>query len=166
MTATAAIVLVALSACSGSSDSSESSDSSKNTATTTTTAPASTTGSEPASDWVGTWRPSLGRDYGPAQQSFLAAVQGARVIEVQAAVQKLLTGNEALRAAINDAGPPPASDREAATQLKRALAREHELVEEMQQVCTGTNPRCEEVVSSYVDNNSEQVIPALVALRA
>jgi hypothetical protein len=159
--ATAATVILTLSACSsstGSSDSSKSSDTSRDTATTT--------GSAPASEWVAAWRPSLGNDYGPAQQAFLAAVQGARVVEVQAATQRLLAGNTALRAAINDAGAPPGSDREAATRLKRALAREHKLAEEIQRVCTGTNPRCEEVVSSYVDNNSEQVIPALVALRA
>ena len=64
------------------------------------------------------------------------------------------------------AGGIRGDDRAAARRLKRALAEEHDLVEEMQQVCTGSNPRCEEVVDRYVDNNSKQVIPALVALRA
>jgi len=164
--AAAVVVVVVLGGCSGSSDSSGPKDSKRSSSTTTSTAPGPTTGSTPSSDWVGAWRASLGRDYGPAQQTFLAAVQGARVVEVQAATQQLLVGNAALRAAIDAAGPPPAADRKAARRLTRALELEHELVTEMQEVCTGSNPRCEEVVNRYVDNNSEQVIPALVALRA
>jgi hypothetical protein len=156
--AVATALLFVLGACSSSADHS----------TTTTSRSGSTTSSQPVTpleQWVAQWRGVVATDYGPAQQEFLAAVQGAKVAEVQAAATKLLAANEKLLAAVRGSGPPPADGVAPAGRLQVALTAEQQLILEIQRVCTGSNDQCQPAVTQYGDNNSTQIVPALVALK-
>jgi hypothetical protein len=115
--------------------------------------------------WVARWRGTVAEQYGPAQQSFLAAVRAGQVAGVQAAVTKLLAANQALLAAIAAAGPAPEAARTAANRLQLALTAEQQLLQQVQRTCTGRDNACAAVVDRYGDNNSKQVVPAFVALR-
>ncbi len=42
---------------------------------------------------------------------------------------------------------------------------EQKLVQEIQRVCTASNAECQPAVDEYGDNNSKQIVPALVALK-
>jgi hypothetical protein len=159
------VVLLALGACSGgSSDGTNGGgrDGGRKDArsTSTTTAPPSA-----RELWVAKWRGTLAQQYGPAQQEFLAAVQGGRVDAVQAAVTKLIAANQALRDTLAAAGDPPADASEAAARLRLALDAEQELLAEIQRACTNRNAACQAAVTQYGDNNSKQVVPAFVALK-
>jgi hypothetical protein len=153
-------LVFALGACSSSSDGS--------TGQTSTTAPSSTTASTavtPLEQWVAQWRGVVATEYGPAQQEFLAAVQGGKVAEVQTAAANLLAANQALLAAVRSAGVPPPEGEAPAGRLQVALVAEQQLVQEVQRVCTGTDGECQTAVTKYGDNNSKQIVPALVALQ-
>ncbi len=137
-----------------------SSSSSKSSGTSTTVKP------KAASPWVGTWRPKLLSDYGPAQQAFLTAIQGGKVADVQTAAQKVATANNVLRTAIGGAGSAPKSDQAAAAKLVKGLNDESALIGEVVKVCTGTNEKCQAAVTAYAENNTKQIIPAFTALGA
>jgi hypothetical protein len=161
--ALALTIVLALGACSsGSSDGGRGGgDAAGNDASgsTTTTAP-------PAQElWVAKWRGTVAQRYGPAQQAFLAAVQGGQVAEVQAGVAKLLAADQALLDAVAAAGAAPPDATAAAARLQLALHAEQELLREIQQVCTGKDNTCQTAVDQYADNNSKQVVPAFVALK-
>jgi hypothetical protein len=156
----AGTLLLALGACSSSSDDS--------TASSTTTESGATTTSTVVTaleQWVAQWRGIVATEYGPAQEEFLRAVQGGEVAEVQTAAAKLLAANQALLAAVRRAGAPPPDGEAPAGRLQVALVAEHQLVQEVQRVCTGTNGECQTAVTKYGDNNSQQIVPALVALK-
>jgi hypothetical protein len=155
-------VLLALGACSsGSTDAKDPDRSPSSTSSTSTTTVAVT----PLERWVARWRGVLATEYGPAQQAFLAAVQEAQVVAVQEAATKLLAANQGLQDAVRDAGPPPAEATEGSAQLVAGLAAERTLLEEIHRVCTGEDDACQQAVTSYGDNNSEQIVPAFVALK-
>jgi hypothetical protein len=163
-TATAAVataLLLALGACSSGSDDSR-------PAATSTTRSGTTTSSKPITpleQWVSQWRGVVATEYGPAQQEFLAAVQAGKVAEVQAAATKLLAANQKLLAAVRGSGEPPAEGVAPAGRLQVALTAEQQLLQEIQRVCTGPNDQCQPAVTQYGDNNSKQIVPALVALK-
>jgi hypothetical protein len=158
----AAVLLLALGACSsGLDDSAKASTSTSKAGSTTSSTPVT-----PIEQWVAQWRGVVATDYGPAQQKFLAAVQDGQVVEVQAAATKLLAANEQLLAAVRGSGPPPADGVAAAGRLQVALTREQQLLQQIQRVCTGPdNGECQPAVTRYGDNNSQQIVPALVALK-
>jgi hypothetical protein len=162
--ATAAVVtalLLALGACSsGSDDSTKSATSTSRSGSTTSSAPVT-----PLEQWVAQWRGVVATEYGPAQQEFLAAVQGGKVAEVQAAATKLLAANQTLLAAVRGSGAPPADGEAPAGRLQVALTAEQQLIQEIQRVCTGSSDQCQPAVTQYGDNNSQQIVPALVALK-
>jgi hypothetical protein len=156
-----ATLVLGLGACSSGSDDSTKSSSSSRAGSTRSTKPAG-----PLEQWVARWRGVVATEYGPAQQEFLAAVQGGEVAKVQAAATTLLTANEKLLAAVRGAGPPPAGGEAPAGRLQVALTREQQLLEEIQRVCTGPDTgKCQPAVTGYGDNNSKQIVPALVALK-
>lgn len=155
----AVMLLVALGACSSGSSDASSGKKGRGGTTTTTAAPTA------QELWVAKWRGTLAQQYGPAQQAFLAAVQGAQVKAVQDATTKMLAANRALLAAIAAAGTPPAEAAEAASRLQLSLTAEQKLLQQIQQVCTGKNDACQPAVTQYADNNSKQVVPAFVALK-
>lgn len=150
------LVVIALAACSGSS-----SDTRSTRSSTSTTA--SATG---ASEWVQQWDSVLVTDYGPAQEAFLAAVQTARVADVQEAILEVKAASEQLSSAITAAGNPPRSDSLGLTKLQVGLAYEYSLVPLIQSACTGTDPKCQTLVTMYLDNNRDKIVPALTELRA
>jgi hypothetical protein len=157
--ALATVLLLALGACSsGSSDGKGAGKDAAGTPTTTAKASAQEL-------WVAKWRGTLAQQYGPAQQAFLAAVQGGQVAEVQAAVTKLLAANQALLDAVAAAGAAPPETMPAAARLQLALHAEQKLLTQIQRVCTGQNGECQTAVTQYGDNNSKQVVPAFVALK-
>ena len=159
--AVATALVLALGACSSGSD-----DSAKSA--TPTSRSGSTTSSQPVTpleQWVARWRGVVATNYGPAQEEFLAAVQGGKVAEVQAAATKLLAANQALLASVRGAGAPPADGEAPAGRLQVALTAEQQLLQEIQRVCTGPNDQCQPAVTQYGDNNSKQIVPALVALK-
>ena len=161
VTAVATALLLALGACSsGSDDSAKSSTATTKSGSTTSSVPVT-----PLEQWVAQWRGVVATDYGPAQQEFLAAVQGGKVAEVQAAATKLLAANQKLLAAMRGAGAPPADGEAPAGRLQVALTAEQQLIQEIQRVCTGSNDQCQPAVTQYGDNNSKQIVPALVALK-
>jgi hypothetical protein len=152
-------VLVAVGAtagCSGSSDSSTGTASS----TTTTTKP------KVESAWTKQWKPVLTNTYGPAQQSFLTAIQGGLVADVQSAGQKVVSANRALTTAITNAGPPPAADAAASTQLVKGLGTELLLVTEVLKQCTASSAQCQAAVTAYGENNQQQIVPGFTGLGA
>lgn len=114
--------------------------------------------------WVAKWRGTVATQYGPAQEAFLAAVQGAKVVDVQVAAGQLGTATQAVLDAIRAAGEAPAERRDAADRLETALETERALIEEIQRVCTGKDTSCQKLVTQYGDNNSNEIVPALVAL--
>lgn len=151
----ATALLLALGACSsGSSDGKDAGRTS-----TTTAAPSA------QELWVAKWRGTLAQQYGPAQQAFLAAVQGGEVAPVQAAVAKLIAANQAMLDAVAGAGAAPAEAAQAAGRLQLALTAEQKLLHEIQQTCTGQSAACQAAVTQYGDNNTKQVVPAFVALK-
>ena len=160
--AAALVVLVAVGGCSGSSDNAgDARDVDDSSATSSTTAP-----SRETKAWVARWRPVLTDEYAPAQQAFLGAVQGAKVVDVQQAALGLGAASTSLLQALRTAGAPPDSARDAADRLETALAIEVALIQEIRRVCTGSDDTCQAAVSRYGDNNSQEIVPALVALAA
>jgi hypothetical protein len=157
-----AIGVVALATFAGcSSSSSNSSSSSGRTSSTSTTTVAKATKS-----WVDTWKPTLVSAYGPAQRTFLTAIQGSAIADVRTAALSVSAANTSLRAAITKAGPPPASARAAATNLSKGLGTEGALVNEVLRTCTAPNEQCRAAVTAFAQNNSKQIVPPLTALGA
>jgi hypothetical protein len=161
--ALATVLLLALGACS--SGSSDGNDAGKGAGKDAAGTPTTTAKASAQELWVAKWRGTLAQRYGPAQQAFLAAVQGGQVAEVQAAVTKLLAANQALLDAVAAAGAAPPETMPAAARLQLALHAEQKLLTQIQRVCTGQNGECQTAVTQYGDNNSKQVVPAFVALK-
>jgi hypothetical protein len=134
---------------------------SKGSSTTSTTV-----ATKGPSAWVKQWDSTLVTDYGPAQEEFLAAVQTARVADIQQAMLKVQAADAALEKAIGAAGAPPESDAPAVAKLLAGLALERKLVPLIQSACTGKDPNCQDLVTKYADNNKDSIVPALTALRA
>jgi len=151
--AVAVVALGGLAGCSGSSSGTASS-------TTTTTVP------KHESAWVKQWKPVLTNTYSPAQQTFLTAIQGGLVADVQSAGQKVVAANTALTAAITSAGPPPAADATASAKLVKGLSTELLLVNEVLRTCTSGTQECQAAVTAYGENNSKQIVPAFTGLGA
>jgi hypothetical protein len=154
-----AIAGLVFAGCSSSSDTRGKSDKKSAKTTTTTTA-------DPASAWVKAWKPVLVSDYGPAQQPFIDAIKSGKVAAVRTAGQAVLTANADMTTAIKAAGPAPADQAAAATQLLEGLAQEQTIVQAVVASCTGSNPQCQNVVSAYAENNKNSIIPNLTALQA
>jgi hypothetical protein len=145
-----AVALVAGCSSSGGSDA----------GTPTTTVPKATAA------WVAKWKDKLVTDYAPAQEAFLAAIQSARVADVQAAAQKVKAANETLGLAIQAAGDPPKTARVKEVRLLSGLSTEHSLVDEILARCTGADPKCQQFVTQYGKNNRDTIVPALDGLGA
>ncbi len=160
----AMVTVIAVAGCSSSSSDKRAK---RSPASTTTTKPTTTTNaSKGPSPWVQQWDSVLVTDYGPAQEAFLRAVQTARVADVQAAILTVKAANEKLGMAITAAGDPPPSDSLGSTKLRTGLATEHSLIPLIQSVCSGTDPKCQALVTMYLDNNKDAIVPALTELRA
>ena len=103
-------------------------------------------------------------DYGPRAEAFLAAVTTAKVIDVQRAILKVKDTNEKL--AGDPRGRRPARTRRAAAATLPTGSAEDTLIPLIQTACIGTDPKCQQVVTLYADNNQKTIVPRLAELRA
>jgi hypothetical protein len=163
--ATGMVTVIAMAGCSGSSSDPRAKRSTASTTTTRGTTTTTTAAKGPSS-WVQQWDSVLVTDYGPAQEAFLRAVQTARVADVQAAILAVKAANEKLGMAITAAGDPPPSDAAARAKLQTGLADEYSLIPMIQTACIGKDPKCQTLVTRYLDNNKDTIVPALTELRA